>query len=49
MAEVSRVVGTPPRKVWAVLADEWSYPLWVVGATHMRNVDLEWPAVMSRR
>jgi hypothetical protein len=28
-----------------VLADGWSYPLWVVGATHMREVDEAWPAV----
>ena len=48
MAEVSRVVGVAPAKVWAVLADGWTYPLWVVGATHMRDVDPGWPAVGSR-
>lgn len=48
MAEVSRVVAAPPTKVWAVLADGWSYPLWVVGATHMRDVDSHWPAEGSR-
>lgn len=48
MAEVSRVVGTTPAKVWEVLADGWSYPLWVVGATHMRDVDPDWPAVGTR-
>lgn len=37
-----------PDTVWAVLADGWSYPLWVVGATHMRKVDPEWPAVGAR-
>jgi len=42
------VVAAPPAKVWAVLADGWSYPLWVVGATHMRDVDSSWPAVGSR-
>ncbi|MDF2978261.1 MAG: polyketide cyclase [Actinomycetospora sp.] len=34
--------------VWSVLADGWLYPLWVVGATHMRAVDDGWPAVGSR-
>lgn len=34
--------------VWSVLADGWTYPLWVVGATHMREVDPGWPAVGSR-
>lgn len=31
--------------MFAVLADGWAYPLWVVGATHMRDVDAEWPSV----
>ncbi|HTK67886.1 MAG TPA: SRPBCC family protein [Pseudonocardia sp.] len=48
MAEVSRQVEVPPTKVWSVLADGWSYPLWVVGATHMRDVDAGWPAVGTR-
>ncbi|MEJ2862039.1 SRPBCC family protein [Actinomycetospora flava] len=33
--------------VWAVLEDGWLYPLWVVGASHMRDVDDTWPAVGS--
>lgn len=48
MAEISRVVHASPDRVFAVLADGWSYPLWVVGATHMRAVDPDWPAVGSR-
>lgn len=48
MAEVSRLVHATPDQIFAVLADGWSYPLWVVGATHMRAVDPEWPAVGSR-
>ena len=48
MAEISRVVGVSPAKVFAVLADGWTYPLWVVGATHMRDVDPAWPAVGAR-
>jgi uncharacterized protein YndB with AHSA1/START domain len=34
-----------PETVWEVLADGWLYPLWVVGASRMREVDAEWPAV----
>ena len=33
-----------PDQVWDVLADGWLYPLWVVGATRMREVDDTWPA-----
>ncbi len=33
MAEISRVVNVSREKVFGVLADGWSYPLWVVGAT----------------
>jgi hypothetical protein len=33
-----------PEQVWDVLADGWLYPLWVVGATRMREVDADWPA-----
>ncbi len=37
-----------PDEVWRVLADGWLYPLWVVGATRMRQVDDAWPAPGSR-
>jgi uncharacterized protein YndB with AHSA1/START domain len=37
-----------PAQVWTVLADGWLYPLWVVGATRMREVDATWPQVGSR-
>ena len=33
-----------PGQVWSVLADGWLYPLWVVGATRVRDVDADWPA-----
>ena len=33
-----------PQHVWDVLADGWLYPLWVVGASRMREVDQNWPA-----
>jgi len=34
--------------VFAVLADGWLYALWVVGASHIRDVDDDWPNVGSR-
>lgn len=37
-----------PDQVWQVLADGWLYPLWVVGATRMRQVDDHWPAPGSK-
>ncbi|RSN26199.1 polyketide cyclase [Amycolatopsis sp. WAC 01416] len=48
MSEVSRVVDVPPDAVFAVLADGWSYASWVVGSSHIRDVDEDWPAVGSR-
>jgi uncharacterized protein YndB with AHSA1/START domain len=48
MAHNERRIGTSPERVWDVLADGWLYPLWVVGATRMREVDDTWPAVDSR-
>lgn len=45
MSTNSRVVAATPAQVWKVLADGWLYPLWVVGATRMRDVDEHWPAV----
>jgi hypothetical protein len=32
-----------PDDVFAVLADGWLFPTWVVGASRMRDVDAEWP------
>ena len=37
-----------PERVWEVLSDGWLYPLWVVGASRMRDVDDSWPQVGSR-
>ena len=48
MATNERRIGATPERVWDVLADGWLYPLWVVGATRMRDVDETWPAVGSR-
>lgn len=46
--EVTRVVDAPSDKVWEMLADGWLYPLWVVGASRMREVDEQWPALGAR-
>lgn len=44
MVEVSMRVPTSRERVFAVLADGWSYAGWVVGASHIREVDADWPA-----
>jgi uncharacterized protein YndB with AHSA1/START domain len=44
----TRTIDASRDKVWDVLADGWLYPLWVVGATRMREVDDNWPAVGSK-
>ncbi|KUL27185.1 SRPBCC family protein [Actinoplanes awajinensis] len=43
MATVVRTVHAPPERVFAVLADGWSYSDWVVGTTHIRDVEASWP------
>lgn len=48
MSENVRLLHATPEKVWKVLSDGWLYPVWVVGASRMRNVDDEWPAAGSR-
>ncbi|HXH77732.1 SRPBCC family protein [Nocardioides sp.] len=48
MAENVRRMHATPEKVWKVLSDGWLYPVWVVGASRMREVDDEWPAAGSR-
>ncbi|TDP94113.1 SRPBCC family protein [Labedaea rhizosphaerae] len=37
-----------PAAVFATLSDGWSYAGWVVGNSHIRAVDDDWPAVGSR-
>ena len=44
MSTNTRVMDATPDQVWQVLADGWLYPLWVVGASRMREVDDHWPA-----
>jgi len=45
---VSRQFRCSAEDVFAVLADGWIYPVWVVGASRMRAVDDDWPGVGSR-
>lgn len=37
-----------PEAIFAVLADGWLYPVWVVGASRMREVDESWPAAGAK-
>ncbi len=48
MSTNKRLMKATPDEVWEVLADGWLYPLWVVGASRMREVDDEWPAPGAR-
>jgi uncharacterized protein YndB with AHSA1/START domain len=41
---VKRRFNCSPEQVFAVLHDGWIYPVWVVGASRMRDVDDGWPA-----
>ncbi len=48
MTTNTRTIHATPAKVWETLSDGWLYPLWVVGATRMREVDEHWPAVGAK-
>jgi hypothetical protein len=45
MSSNVRVLRCAPEDVFAVIADGWLFPSWVVGASRMREVDEAWPAV----
>lgn len=45
MAQVSRFVRATPQRVFDELADGWIYTSWVVGASHIRDVDDTWPQI----
>lgn len=36
-------IDAPPDRVFESLSDPWLLPVWVVGATHIRDVDDNWP------
>jgi hypothetical protein len=42
---VRREVGAAVDAVWAVLADGWLYPSWMVGVSRMREADPAWPGM----
>ena len=48
MSVNTRLVSATPEQVWDVLADGWLYPVWVVGASRMREVEDAWPAPGSK-
>ncbi len=48
MIKVERGTTASPQDVWNVLCDGWLYSGWVVGASRMRDVDGQWPAVDAR-
>ena len=48
MSRNVRTLNVPPSVVWKVLADGWLYPIWVVGASRMREVEDHWPAVGAK-
>ncbi len=48
MVRNKRKVEATPDAVWKVLSDGWLYPLWVVGASRMRQVEDDWPKPGSR-
>lgn len=48
MSSNTRVMDCTVEDVWEVLSDGWLYPLFVVGASRMRDVDADWPAVGTR-
>ena len=47
-AVVRRTIAATPEKVWATLCDGWVYPVWVVGASRMREVEAGWPRPGTR-
>ena len=48
MSVTVRAMRCTPERVFAVLANGWLYPSWVVGASRMREVDDTWPRPGSR-
>jgi hypothetical protein len=48
LIEVSAHASVKPDAVMAVLSDGWLFGLWVVGASHIRRVDADWPRPGSK-
>jgi hypothetical protein len=45
---VTRDIAVSRQRVWAVLADGWTYSGWVVGNSRIRAVSSNWPAPGAR-
>lgn len=48
MATNTRHIDTSREAVWDVLSDGWTFSNWVVGNSHIRAVESEWPRVGAR-
>lgn len=48
MSTTRRHLKASPGRVFAALSDGWDYASWVVGASHIRDVDAGWPAPGTR-
>jgi hypothetical protein len=48
MTEVRVEMRASAERVFAELADGWAYVGWVVGASHIRDVDANWPEVGAK-
>jgi uncharacterized protein YndB with AHSA1/START domain len=48
MSVTTRRMTCTPEEVFAVLADPWIYPSWVVGASRLRAADAAYPARGAR-
>lgn len=48
MASTTQFIEASPDEVFAVLADGWTYSNWVVGTSHIRAVESDWPAAGAR-
>jgi hypothetical protein len=48
MSTVTQVFQSPAPHIWRVIADGWLYSGWVVGASRIRAVDDQWPAIGSK-
>jgi uncharacterized protein YndB with AHSA1/START domain len=48
MAVNTARINASPADTFAVLSDGWRYTNWVVGTSHMRAVEADWPAKGSR-
>src|SRR5918997_5484726 len=44
VSKTTRYINASADRVYAVLANGWTYSDWVVGTAHIRDVDPGWPA-----